>query len=109
MSIVGEDLKVNCALDVKPGLQAPNVKFFRGKRELKDDTRTRIIHKDQGSSLNINKARFSDESKYTVIVEQEGVPVDQATFSVFVKGLFFGGISVALRYKKQYESNYGSM
>ncbi|XP_071120619.1 twitchin-like isoform X18 [Mytilus edulis] len=83
--VEGEDLKVNCALDVKPGLQAPNVKFFRGKRELKDDTRTRIIHKDKGSSLNINKARFSDESKYTVIVEQEGVPVDQATFSVFVK------------------------
>ncbi|CAC5385763.1 unnamed protein product [Mytilus coruscus] len=83
--IEGEDLRVSCALDVKPGLQAPNVKFFRGKRELKDDTRTRIIHKDQGSSLNINKARFSDESKYTVVVEQEGVPVDQATFSVFVK------------------------
>ena len=85
---LGDDLRVVCPIDVKEGVPAPSVRFYRGKRELKDDTRTRIIHKEQGSALNINKARFTDESKYTVVVEQDGIPVDQATFSVFVKGLF---------------------
>ena len=59
---------------------------MRGKRELKDDSRTKIQTNGDKSTMKIKRSRFTDEAKYTVILEQEGVEVDQATWSVFVKG-----------------------
>ena len=38
------------------------------------------------STLEIKKTRLTDEAKYTVNLEQDGVITDTATFSVFIKG-----------------------
>jgi hypothetical protein len=40
------------------------------------------------STLEIKKTRLTDEAKYTVNLEQDGVITDSATFSVFIKGWF---------------------
>jgi hypothetical protein len=73
-------------IDVQSDAPAPAVRYLRAGRELKNDSRTKIITQGNKSSLQIRRSRFTDEAKYTAILEQEGVPVDELTWSVFVKG-----------------------
>ena len=62
------------------------IRFYRGTRELKDDSRCTIKTTESSASLSIKKTRLTDEAKYSVQVESEGCITDQATFSVFIKG-----------------------
>ncbi|XP_070200689.1 twitchin-like isoform X4 [Littorina saxatilis] len=84
--VEGQTMKMNIevALDGKP---MPTVKYLRAGREMRDDSRIAIRHdKVAGkSTLEIKKTRQTDDAKYTVNLEQDGVITDTATFSVFVK------------------------
>ena len=67
----------------------PAVRFFRAGRELREDTRTAISADPSGRvTLLIKKTRIADEAKYSVVLEQDGVSTDTATFSIFIKGLY---------------------
>ena len=81
----GDDLKLTVDVDPK-GKASHVVKFYRGVRELRDDSRVSISHKGNSSTLGIKRTRLTDEAKYTVNVESEGAITDTATFSVFIKG-----------------------
>lgn len=83
---LGDDLSVKIPVDVQDGVPEPKIRFYKGSRELKNDSRVTITDKPFGSILQIKKTRFPDEAKYTAVLEQGGTPVDQATFSVFIKG-----------------------
>ncbi|KAJ8299697.1 hypothetical protein KUTeg_023757 [Tegillarca granosa] len=83
--IEGDDLSVKIPVDVQDGVPEPKIRFYKGNRELKNDSRVTITEKPFGSILQIKKTRFPDEAKYTAVLEQGGTPVDQATFSVFIK------------------------
>lgn len=82
----GNDISCKLDIEVQSDAPAPAVRYLRAGRELKNDSRTKIITSGNKSSLQIRRSRFTDEAKYTAILEQEGVPVDEATWSVFVKG-----------------------
>lgn len=81
----GDDLKLTVTVDPK-GKPTPVVKFYRGPRELKDDSRVSVKADGLTSTLGIKRTRLTDESKYTVNIESEGAITDTATFSVFIKG-----------------------
>ena len=87
LSLTGQSMKVEIevAMDGKP---MPNVHYLRAGRELREDSRISIsTDKSSGKSrLEIKKTRLTDEAKYTVNLEQDGVITDMATFSVFIKG-----------------------
>ncbi|CAL1540886.1 unnamed protein product, partial [Lymnaea stagnalis] len=80
----GDDLKVTVTADPK-GKPPPAIKFYRGPRELKDDSRVTITVDGLTSILGIKRTRITDEAKYTVNIESEGAITDTATFSVFIK------------------------
>ncbi|KAL8579173.1 hypothetical protein ACOMHN_010757 [Nucella lapillus] len=77
-------MDVEVALDGKP---MPSVHFIRAGRELKEDSRVSFYTDKQMGirTLEIRKTRLTDEAKYTVNLEQDGVITDTATFSVFIK------------------------
>ncbi|XP_055900297.1 twitchin-like isoform X6 [Biomphalaria glabrata] len=80
----GDDLKITVTADPK-GKPAPAIKFYRGPRELKDDSRVSIRVDGLSSTFGIKRTRLTDEAKYTVNIESEGAITDTATFSVFIK------------------------
>ncbi|XP_059156398.1 twitchin-like isoform X4 [Physella acuta] len=80
----GNDLLVSVTADPK-GKPPPVIKFYRGPRELKDDSRVSIKVNGLTSTLGIKRTRQTDEAKYTVNIESEGAITDTATFSVFIK------------------------
>ena len=71
------------------GKPMPVVRFYRGGRELREDSRTSMASdKDLGkASLEVRRIRSTEEAKYTVTLEQDGSVTDTATFTVFIKGL----------------------
>uniref|UniRef100_K1R5L7 Titin n=1 Tax=Magallana gigas TaxID=29159 RepID=K1R5L7_MAGGI len=81
----GNDISCKLDIEVQPDAPAPAVKYLRGGRELKNDSRTKITTQGNKSTMMIRRSRFTDEAKYTAILEQDGVQVDEATWSVFVK------------------------
>ncbi|KAL3842488.1 hypothetical protein ACJMK2_020494, partial [Sinanodonta woodiana] len=84
--IEGDTMKIEIPLDLAAGVEPPVVKFFRAARELRNDSRTTITYEPSGVAvLQVKKTRLPDEAKYTVILEQAGVSVDEATWSVFIK------------------------
>lgn len=86
MLFTGELIVVEVELDAKT---MPLVRWFKGKRELKNDARTNIDvdAKNKRCKVSIKKARVQDEGKYTVFLEgSEGQLLDQAKFTIFVKG-----------------------
>ncbi|KAH9502720.1 hypothetical protein Btru_069595 [Bulinus truncatus] len=80
----GDDLRVSVTADPR-GKPAPLIKFYRGPRELKDDSRVSIRTDGLTSIFGIKRTRQTDEAKYTVNIESEGAITDTATFSVFIK------------------------
>lgn len=82
---LGDDLKMTVTVDPR-GKPAPIIRFYRGTRELKDDSRVTIRTDGFSSSFSIKRTRQTDEAKYTVNIESEGAITDSATFSVFIKG-----------------------
>lgn len=80
-------MKITVTADPK-GKPAPAIKFYRGPRELKDDSRVSIRVDGLSSTFGIKRTRLTDEAKYTVNIESEGAITDTATFSVFIKGNF---------------------
>lgn len=86
--MTGNDISCKLDIEVQPDAPAPAVKYLRGGRELKNDSRTKITTQGNKSTMMIRRSRFTDEAKYTAILEQDGVQVDEATWSVFVKGNF---------------------
>ncbi|XP_076471204.1 twitchin-like [Babylonia areolata] len=82
----GETMKldVEVQLDGKP---MPNVRYLRAGREIREDSRVTIktMADRAKSTLTIKKAKYTDEAKYTINLEQDGVITDSATFSLFVK------------------------
>lgn len=86
--MTGNDISCKLDIEVQPDASAPAVRYLRGGRELKNDSRTKITTQGNKSTMMIRRSRFTDEAKYTAILEQDGVQVDEATWSVFVKGKF---------------------
>ena len=77
-------MKITC--DVVPDLPPPIIKFYRANREIREDSRTNFGMSDNKAMMQIKKTRFTDEAKYMLTLEQEGVIVDKVTWSVFIKG-----------------------
>jgi hypothetical protein len=73
-------------LDIVPDLPPPSIKFWRAGREIREDSRTNFGLRDNQALLQVQKTRFTDEAKYSLTVEQEGVVVDKVVWSVFIKG-----------------------
>ena len=82
----GDPLRVKIACDVLPDLPPPIIKFYRANRELREDSRTNYGMMDNQAMMQIKKTRFTDEAKYSLTLEQDGVVVDKVTWSVFIKG-----------------------
>ena len=82
----GEPLRVKIACDVLPDLPPPVIKFYRANREIREDSRTNYGMMDNQAMMQIKKTRFTDEAKYSMTIEQDGVVVDKVTWSVFIKG-----------------------
>ncbi|XP_071104533.1 twitchin-like isoform X3 [Haliotis cracherodii] len=80
----GKDLMVKFKLDLQ-GKPLPSVRIFRAGREVREDTRTSIVSDKNNCYLEIKKTRIQDEAKYSVVLEQNGMKTDEATFSVFIK------------------------
>ena len=81
-------MDVEVALDGKP---MPIVRFLRAGRELKEDSRVSFFTDEVAGvhTLEIKKTRLTDEAKYLVNLEADGFVTDSATFSVFIKGLYW--------------------
>ena len=71
-----------------PDLPPPSIKFYKAGREIREDSRSKFILKNNLALLQIQKSRFTDEAKYTLTLEQDGVVVDKCVWSVFIKGMF---------------------
>ena len=82
----GDPLRVKITCDVVPDLPPPIIKFYRANREIREDSRTNFGMSDNKAMMQIKKTRFTDEAKYMLTLEQEGVIVDKVTWSVFIKG-----------------------
>uniref|UniRef100_A0A1I8IQH6 Ig-like domain-containing protein n=1 Tax=Macrostomum lignano TaxID=282301 RepID=A0A1I8IQH6_9PLAT len=70
------------------GAPFPEVKFYKGNKELKQDERTRVVSlpERQEAVLKIKPAEPTDEGKYSCVVQDTtGVVYDQAKFNVLVK------------------------
>ncbi|XP_052800015.1 twitchin-like isoform X4 [Mya arenaria] len=83
--IEGEPLRMRIGLEVLPDKPLPSIKFFRAGREIREDSRTNYGIKDNQALLQVKKTRFTDEAKYMLQLEQEGVVVDKVVWSVFIK------------------------
>ncbi|XP_069132542.1 twitchin-like isoform X10 [Argopecten irradians] len=83
--VEGDPIKVDVQINVQDGAASPVVRFMKGKRELKNDSRTNIVQDKASAKLVMQKSRFADEAKYTAQLMQDGVTVDEMTWSVFVK------------------------
>ena len=77
-------MKIAC--DVLPDLPPPVIKFYRANREIREDSRTNYGMMDNQAMMQIKKTRFTDEAKYSLTLEQDGIVVDKVTWSVFIKG-----------------------
>lgn len=77
---------VKAKINLAPNMSAPEAKFFRAGRQLKEDSRTNIGVLNDLALLKLAKTRFTDEAKYKVQILQDGAVVDEADFSVFIKG-----------------------
>lgn len=73
-------------LEVLPDMPLPSIKFFRAGREIREDSRTNFGMRDDQALLQVKKTRFTDEAKYSLILEQGGIVVDKVVWSVFIKG-----------------------
>lgn len=73
-------------IEVLPDLPPPAIKFFRAGREIREDSRTNFGLRENQALLQVQKTRFTDEAKYSLILEQGGVVVDKVVWSVFIKG-----------------------
>ncbi|XP_041366543.1 twitchin-like isoform X3 [Gigantopelta aegis] len=83
--VEGDNLKVDLEIDLQ-GKPMPAIRFYRAGRELREDTRTAISTDPSGkATLLIKKTRITDEAKYSVVLEQDGMSTDTATFSIFIK------------------------
>ncbi|XP_023931299.1 twitchin isoform X3 [Lingula anatina] len=85
--VILEGDPITLEIDVD-GKEMPFVRFFKGKRQLKNDART-VINMDAPNkrcTLHIKKSRFPDEGKYAVFLENaNGQMTDEAKFTIFVK------------------------
>lgn len=79
-------MSVSVRCIVLPGMTPPTIKFTRGLRELKDDSRTTVNFTDTTGAITIKKCKYTDEAKYSAILEIDGREIDKITWSVFVKG-----------------------
>ncbi|KAL8565323.1 hypothetical protein ACOMHN_029019 [Nucella lapillus] len=82
----GETMKLDVELQLD-GKPMPTVRYLRAGRELREDSRVSIATNNDRAktTLTIKKAKSTDEAKYTINLEHNGVITDTATFSVFVK------------------------
>ncbi|XP_064634017.1 twitchin-like isoform X9 [Lineus longissimus] len=81
----GKDIVLTVKVKGEPW---PNIKWFKGTRELKtDDQRMFVTDKkgDKTGTFKINKSKISDEGKYQVVLEHDGFVYDACKFSLYVK------------------------
>ncbi|XP_021346443.1 twitchin-like isoform X8 [Mizuhopecten yessoensis] len=83
--VEGDPIQVDLEINVQDGAASPVVRFMKGKREMKNDSRTNIVQGKASAKFVMQKSRFADEAKYTAQLMQDGVKVDEITWSVFVK------------------------
>jgi hypothetical protein len=68
----------------------PNIKWFKGTREMKTDNQRIIVTEDKASksgTIKIIKSKTSDEGKYQVVLEHDGFVYDASKFSLYVKSM----------------------
>lgn len=67
----------------------PEIKFFKGKREIKPGNKTKfnIDPATKKGTISIMKPKFADEGKYSIqLISNTNTVSDDANFNIFVKG-----------------------
>lgn len=67
--MIGNDISCKLDIEVQFDVFVFVVKYLRGGRELKNDSRIKIIIQGNKSIMMIRRLRFIDEVKYIVILE----------------------------------------
>ncbi|XP_074660014.1 twitchin-like [Tubulanus polymorphus] len=84
MADEGKDLSVTVRTAGDP---FPNIRWYKGVRELTNDPRVTISSDpvNRTGTISVKKAKTSDEGKYQVVLEHNGEVYDANKFSVYVK------------------------
>ena len=72
------------------GEYMPEIRFFKGKREIKPGNKTQfnVDAATKKGAIKIVKPKFADEGKYSIqLVTKENTISDDANFNIFVKGM----------------------
>lgn len=84
--IVGETASI--VFDIV-GDYMPEIRFFKGKREIKPGNKTKfnVDAATKKGTISLMKPKFVDEGKYSIqLVTKENTVSDDANFNIFVKG-----------------------
>ena len=68
----------------------PEIRFFRGKKEIKPGSRTKfnVDSASKTGTITINNTNLRDEDKYSIqLISNTNTVSDDANFNIYVKGI----------------------
>ena len=75
----------------------PEIRFFRGKKEIKPGSRTKfnVDSASKTGTITINNTNLRDEDKYSIqLISNTNTVSDDANFNIYVKGIATITISI---------------